>query len=112
MTSGIRRVWTPEEDQQIIAWRAEGVSYRDIAERLNSNGASIASHFYHIAEQAGAPPRQPSPSLPIPPPAAPDKPGARKCLCCSRTFASAHAGNRICWRCKQLAERVTVGCQA
>jgi hypothetical protein len=103
MTSGIRRLWTPEEDQQMLDWRAEGRTMVWIGAQLASNHASISTRLAILNGQGHVRlSRTQQKALPPPPPPPhPGKPGPRKCLCCGLTFPSSHAGNRICWRCKQ-----------
>lgn len=114
MTAGTRRTWTPQEDATMLDWREDGMLLNEIAARLGSNRTSISSRItllkQRAAAAAGLPPPLPSRSRSeLPAPTHPSKPGGRKCLGCGCLFASAHAGNRLCYRCKQVAERVSAG---
>lgn len=111
MTSGVRRQWTPDEDALMLAWRADRKTLREIAAHLESNHASIGDRIKILNARAAAAAGQPLPTtsspkqaLPPPPPH-PSKPGRRTCLSCGRSFASTHAGNRICYGCKCAQER-------
>jgi hypothetical protein len=99
------RLWTPEEDRQMLAWHRSGVSQRDMAILLRSHhdGISRRLHYLLDAEEGRGEPNSPTTTAKntLPAPAGPRSPGGRKCLRCGRIFHSAHAGNRLCYSCKQ-----------
>lgn len=102
---GVKRQWTPEEDRQMLAWAAEGMRHSAIGERLDSSHRAIDKRLQVLTGKAPAKPTpaksvQPAALAALAAPAHPHKPGGRKCLHCGRAFASAHAGNRICPRCR------------
>ena len=111
MTAGVKRIWTPAEDAQMLDWRAAGMLLNDIAIRLNSNRTSISERLSALSPVALATASLPPACRPrsaLPAPTHPSQPGGRKCLGCGRIFASAHGGNRLCYRC--LGDRKSGSC--
>lgn len=83
--------WTPEEDTLILDLREEGLSAREIAEKVGRTKASVECRFSVLLMRK------------------PKNPGQkeRTCLCCQRVFMSAHSLNRLCGRCGERAKDVS-----
>lgn len=106
------RIWTTEDDEAILGWRDAGMLLNEIAARMGINRTSISERLVLLhdrrAATAGKPPPPPRQRRALPAASHPSKPGARKCLGCSGTFASAHAGNRLCYRCLKARDSRTL----
>ena len=102
-----KRLWTPEEDRQLLAWHRAGVTQRDMAVYTRSHKVAIGRRLHFLLDVAEGrvepfePSPPPTPTRELPPPIHPSKPGGRKCLRCGKVFPSSHAGNRLCYSCKQ-----------
>ena len=110
MSSG--RAWTPREDEGLLTMYAEGKTYHVIARSLGRAMTSISSRLITLnvpLRRAG----RAKDIAPAPPPGSSHsrkdiKAGGRgeqklrNCLCCRKTFMSAHAGNRLCNKCRTI----------
>lgn len=105
-----RRLWTPEEDARLLAMRAQRKTLAWLAVDLNRPLSSIASRLRALNNKRDKETPQRDAPAAAAPTASPRrlniKEGGfgerkpRKCLCCGNTFPSAHAGNRLCSRCR------------
>jgi hypothetical protein len=103
------RPWTPDEDARLLAGRAARKTHAWIAADLGRPLSSIASRLDTLKikrtrEAALLGPATPTGcSVGQRAHVKEGGPGERKprnCLCCGKTFASAHAGNRLCNTCR------------
>lgn len=95
-----RRLWTPAEDERLLAMVAARKTHAQMAADLQRPASSIPSRLdtlhikrdqaqpgtrgvRHDTKQGGVGERRP-----------------RNCLCCGKSFLSAHAGNRLCATCR------------
>jgi len=107
-----RRPWTDDEDARLLRLRAIGKTHEWIAADLSRPLSSIASRLNTLKVKRTS-------EAPLLGPAAPPmrtvgqrvhvKEGGagerkpRTCLCCRKSFLSAHAGNRLCSYCRTLS---------
>lgn len=126
------RRWTAEEDGRLLARYAAGDSHSEMAARLERHPGSISSRFDALsylhpdlleaaraareAIKDGKGPGRPAgrsvdaaSSASIKAPTSDSRHGraVRKCLGCGDNFVSAHAGNRLCSRCRYAAAEVS-----
>lgn len=107
--SADRRLWTPEEDVRLLALKLAGRTHQVIAAELGRATSSVASRLKTLK----LPSRAAVAAVAIARPAPAGQrgvrtgtkdggPGERKvrpCMCCKKSFYSAHAGNRLCRNC-------------
>jgi len=101
-----RRLFTAQEDAQLLALKAAGLKYHQIGQQMMRSTASIGGRIKRLTEGAGNPAAakaRPAPHRPdlLAAQTNPGQPGGRTCLHCGHLFASAHAGNRTCKSCKR-----------
>lgn len=118
-----RRLWTTAEDEQLLAAIKARKTHAWIAAVLRRPVTSIGSRLQILANKGITPfgPRPPTATPRRAPPHALEVAPAglnaaccgsrdrraRRCLCCGNEFSSAHAGNRMCVRCRANANHAS-----
>lgn len=88
---------TPEQDAIMIEMHGQGHKARAIADRLGIGRKQAWGRLRLLVGDRS----KPSPEFASGQPMTPKDPGIRTCLMCGREFASTHAGNRRCVRCRE-----------
>lgn len=93
------RAWTSDDDARLLRLLAAGTSYTAIGVALERSDTSIWSRMGVLGiSRANA--AALAPLTHQFPRGGPRTPRPRLCLCCRKPFPSAHAGNRLCSRCR------------
>jgi len=102
--------WTCTEDRSVVAFAQAGSSIAEIAEIIGRSADAVQSRVCFLRQSLGnevvpyrhkgRPAIQPSPG-----PARVNQGGRgeqrkRLCMCCGKTFLSAHSMNRLCTSCR------------
>lgn len=94
--------WTNQEEARLLAMRADFIHFRVIAKELQRPLSSVYAHHAVLKarrENAGTAVRVVGRKTRVKN-GGPGEAKPRKCLCCGHEFPSAHAGNRLCYRCR------------
>jgi len=95
----MKRPWTREDDAKLLDLRARGLTGARIAAELGRPDSSIFSRLDVLRHRPSQPRPESYARINIKE-GGPGERKPRKCLCCGKTFPSAHAGNRLCGSCR------------
>lgn len=82
------RIWSPEEDAQLLALHQAGATAAGIGERLGRSSAAVWCRLDLLRQAAGESPRP--------------KEKMRPCLRCKKAFRSSHSMNKLCGKCRSI----------